>query len=157
MQIPLTMLRVPSVRPSVVVRERRLEPLEGRVGRAHDGLPQVGEAVDHVPVVILRQGNVALQPGVDLDDGVQAVQLVRHAGGEDGLVLVPHDGRRQVVILLRSLDVLEAHADGDQVVPGLEGLGLEEVGGVVWRKGLVDLECRDFGRDWDGLVGEGSV
>jgi hypothetical protein len=61
------------------------------------------------------------------------------------------------VVLLRSLDVLEAHADGDQVVPGLEGLGLEEVGGVVWREGLVDLECRDFGRDWDGLVGEVSV
>jgi len=53
--------------------------------------------------------------------------------------------------------VLETHAYGDQVVPGLECLGLEEVGGIVWRKGLVDLECRDFGRDWDWLAGEVSV
>jgi hypothetical protein len=151
------MLAIPAITPAIVIGEGRLQPFERDISTAHDSLTHVVEAVDHVPVVVLRQGNVALQPRVDLDDGVQAVQLVRHAGGEDGLVLVPHNGRRQVVVLLRSLDVLEAHADGDQVVPGLEGLGLEEVGGVVWREGLVDLECRDFGRDWDGLVGEVSV
>ena len=151
------MLTIPAITPTVVIGEGRLQALERYISTAHDSLTHVVEAVDHVPVVVLGQTDVALQPGVDLDDGVQAVQLVRHASGEDCLVLVPYDGCWQVVVQLRPLDVLEAHADRDQVVPGLECLRLEEVGGVVWREGLVDLECRDFGRDWDGLVGEVSV
>jgi hypothetical protein len=50
--------------------------------------------------------------------------------------------------------VLEAHADWDQLVPGLEGLGLEEVGGVIGREGLVDSESRDLGGDCTVLVCE---
>jgi hypothetical protein len=50
--------------------------------------------------------------------------------------------------------VLETHADGDQLVPGFEGLGLEEVGGVVGREGLVDCEGCDFGGDCVVLVCE---
>lgn len=42
------------------------------------------------------------------------------------------------------LNVLEAHADGDEFVPGGEGFGLEEVGGVVGGEGLVDGEGGDF-------------
>ena len=57
------------------------------------------------------------------------------------------------MVELGSLDVLEAHADGDQLVPGGEGLRFEEVGSVVRCKGLVDLECCDFRGNWMVLAG----
>lgn len=77
-----------------MVRECRLEPFERQIRRAHDRLAHVVKAMDHMPVVVFGQLDAALQPGVDFDNGVQTVQLVRHRGCEDGLVLVPHDGCR---------------------------------------------------------------
>lgn len=64
------MLSIPAVGAAIVIRERRLMALEGRVAAAHDSLPQVVEAVDHVPVVVGRQRDVGLEAGVRLHDGV---------------------------------------------------------------------------------------
>lgn len=105
-------------------------------------------------MVVFWQIDVGFQAGVDFDNSVQAVQLVRHAGGEDGFVLIPDDGGRQIVIELGALDVLEAHAYRNQFVPGGESFGLEEVGCVVGRERLVDLEGCDLGRDCVVLVYE---
>lgn len=86
------MLTIPSITSAIVIREGSLQALQRQICAAHDRLPHVVEAVNHVPVVILRQLDVALQARVHFDDGVQAVQLVRHGCCEDGLVLVPDDG-----------------------------------------------------------------
>lgn len=72
---------------------------------------------------------------------------MRHAGGEDGFILVPEDRSGEVMVELWPLDVLEAHSDRDQLVPGSEDFGLEEVRSVVGREGLIDLEGCDFCRD----------
>lgn len=61
------------------------------------------------------------------------------------------------MVLLRVQDVLESHADGDQLVPGGEGGGLEEVGGVIRGKGLVYLEGGDFCGDCGVLVEDGVL
>jgi hypothetical protein len=148
------MLTIPPITSSIMVREGSLQPLQRQIRRAHDSLPHVIKAVDHMPVVVLRQLGITLKTGVHFDHGKQAMQLVRHGGREDSPVLIPHDGGGQVVVQLRPLDVLEAHADWDQLVPGLEGLGLEEVGGVIGREGLVDSESRDLGGDCTVLVCE---
>lgn len=123
------MLRVPSVRATVVIREGRLQTLESHIGAAHDGLSEVGEAVNHVPVMVVGDLVAGLDTGVGLNDGeldemlvtiynkraslneraYQAVQLVGDGGGEDGL-LGPDDGGRQVVVLVRVIHPLEAHA-----------------------------------------------
>lgn len=55
------------------------------------------------------------------------------------------------------LNVLKAHADGNQLVPGFEGLGLEEVGSIIGREGLVDCEGCDFGGDCRMSVDEGRL
>lgn len=141
------MLAVPSITPSIVVREGSLQALQRQICRAHNRLPHVIETVNHVPMVILRQLDVALQTGVYFDNSVQAVKLMCHGGREDGLVLIPHDGGGQVVVQLRPFDVLEAHADGDQLIPSLESFGLEEVGGIVGCECLVDCEGCDLGGD----------
>ena len=146
------MLAIPPVTSTIVVRKGRLQSLQCQIGRAHNCLPHVVKAVNHMPVVILRQLNIALETRVNFDNSIQAVQLVRHGGSEDRLVLVPDDGCGQVVIQLWSLDVLEAHTDRDQLIPGGKRFGLEEVGGVVGREGLVDCECCDFGGDCIILV-----
>lgn len=109
------MLAVPAIAAAVVIWERRLQPFQCHVSAAHDGLPHVIEAVDHVPMVVFRQGGVALEARVGLDDGEEAVQLVGHAGGEDGLV-GPDDGRGKVVVFVRVIDPLETHADCDALV-----------------------------------------
>lgn len=144
--IPADMLAVPPITATIMIRKRRLQALEGQIRRAHDCLPHVIEAVNHVPVVVFRQRMVRLQAAVDFDDGEEAVQLVGHGGCEDGLI-GPDDGRREVVVGFRVRDRLETHADRHELVPGLEGLGLEELGGVVRGEGLVDLEGRYLGRD----------
>ena len=64
------MLGIPPVRAAIVVGERRLVALERRVAAAHDGLAQVVEAVDHVPMVVRRDGGVGRQTRVGLHDGV---------------------------------------------------------------------------------------
>lgn len=48
--------RVPAVTAAVVVGEGGGVALERRVGGAHDGLAHVGDAVDHVPVVVVGDG-----------------------------------------------------------------------------------------------------
>lgn len=79
------------------------------------------------------------------------MQLVRHGCGEDGLSFVPHDGRREVAVRRVPWvgDVLEAHALGHQVVPGAHRVWVgEELGGVVWGEGLIDVELGDLGRNY---------
>lgn len=61
------------------------------------------------------------------------------------------------MVQLRSLYVLETHANGDQFIPCGECFGLEEVGGVVGREGLVDSERCDFGGDCIVSVGETGI
>ncbi len=63
------MLGIPTIGPAIVVRERRLQALEGHVGAAHDGLPHVVEAVDHVPVVVVWDLVAGRQARVCLCDG----------------------------------------------------------------------------------------
>lgn len=46
------------------------------------------------------------------------MELVSHGGGEDCFVLVPDYGGGEVVVELGAFDVLEAHSDGDELVPG---------------------------------------
>lgn len=84
--------------------------LEGGVGGAGDRLAHVGDAVDHVPVVVVRDGVARRQARVGLGHGEQAVDLVGDRGGEDGHALVPVDGLGEVVVLVRVVDPLEAHA-----------------------------------------------
>lgn len=62
------MLRIPTVRTSIVIRKRRLEAFESHVGAAHDGLPHVIETVDHVPMVIIWDLVTGCQARVCLDD-----------------------------------------------------------------------------------------
>lgn len=38
---------------------------------------------------------------------------MRHRRGKNCLILIPHDGCRQVVVVLWPLDMLKTHADGD--------------------------------------------
>ena len=47
----LTMLGVPAIRTSAVVRESCLQAFKSHVSTAHDGLSHVVEAVRHVPFV----------------------------------------------------------------------------------------------------------
>lgn len=89
--IPTNMLRVPSITPAIMIRERCLEPFKRHICTAHDRLTHVVKAVYHMPMMVLRQLGVARQPGVDLNYSIQAVQLVGHAGSEDRLVLVPNN------------------------------------------------------------------
>lgn len=107
------MLTVPPITPAIMIRKRRLQPLERQIRTTHNRLAHIIKAMNHMPVMILRQLNRTLQAAVHFDHRVQTVQLVRHGCREDSFVLVPDDGRRQVVVVLRALDVLEAHADGN--------------------------------------------
>lgn len=73
----------------VVVRVRGPVRLRRQVGRAHDALPQVVDAVQVVAVVVVRQagGVVGRQPRVDVRHHEQAVQLVRHGRRREGLAV----------------------------------------------------------------------
>lgn len=102
--------RIPAVAAGVIIGERRRVALEGRVGSAGDCLPHVGDAVDHVPVVVVRDGVAGRQARVCLGHGEEAVDLVGDRGGEDGHALVPVDGLGEVVVLVGVVDPLEAHA-----------------------------------------------
>jgi hypothetical protein len=84
--------------------------LEGRVGGAGDGLSHVGDAVDHVPMVVVWDGVTRRQARVRLGDGEEAVDLVGDRGGEDGHALVPVDGLGEVVVPVRVVYPLEAHS-----------------------------------------------
>lgn len=99
--------------------------------------------MDHMPVVVVFELVTRRHARVGPDDCVQTVQLMRHASSEDGGV-GPDDGGWEVVEGFGVGDFLETHADGHQVIPGLQGLGLEKVGCVVWRESLVDFEGGDL-------------
>ena len=144
------MLTIPPIASAVVVGECSFQPLQRKISRTHDGLTHVVEAVDHMPMVVLGQFGVRCESRVHLYHRIETMELMRHARGEHRLIVVPDDGCRQIVIVLRPLDVLEAHADGDELVPCSQCLGLEEVGCVVGGEGLIDLEGCDFGGDWVG-------
>lgn len=101
---------IPAITPTIVVRKRRLQALEAHIRRTHDGLPEIVKAVDHVPVVVVLEHVARRHAAVDGDNGVQAVQLVRHAGGEDGGV-GPDDWGREVGVEGGVGDGLETHAD----------------------------------------------
>lgn len=101
---------VPAVGARVVVGEGGGVALECGVGGAGDGLAHVGDAVDHVPVVIVRDGVARRQARVGLRHGEEAVDLVGDRGGEDGHALVPVDGLGEVVVLVGVVNPLEAHA-----------------------------------------------
>jgi hypothetical protein len=104
------MLAVPSIAAAVVVGECCLQTLQRHIRTAHDGLSHVIEAVDHVPVMVFFELVAGRHAAVDCGDGVQAVQLVRHAGSEDSRI-GPDDRCREVVVVLGIRDALEAHAD----------------------------------------------
>lgn len=100
---------VPAVAARVIVGEGGGVALESSVGGAGDCLAHVGDAVDHVPVVVVWDGVARRQARVGLGHGEQAVDLVGDRGGEDGHALVPVDGLGEVVVLVRVVDPLEAH------------------------------------------------
>ena len=62
------MLRVPTVGATIVVGEGRLQTFQSHVGAAHDSLPHVVEAVDHVPVVVIGYLVAGGQAWVSLND-----------------------------------------------------------------------------------------
>ena len=73
-------LGVPAVAAVDAVGEGGLLALDSHVAAAHDRVPQVLDAVRHVPNVAVRRHHVrhvGLDCGHPLGDAVQAVQLVR--------------------------------------------------------------------------------
>lgn len=66
-------------------------------------------------MVVFFKRVVRRQARVHGDDGVQAVQLMRHGGGEDGLV-GPDDGGGKIGVGFGVRDGLEAHADCGRLV-----------------------------------------
>lgn len=101
---------IPAVAARVIIGEGSGVALECRVGGAGDRLSHVCDTVDHVPVVVVRDGVARRQTRVRLGHGEEAVDLVRDRCGEDGHALVPVDGLGEVVVLVGVIDPLEAHA-----------------------------------------------
>lgn len=100
---------VPAIAARRAVREGRVLALERRVATAQDGLPQVFEAVRQVARHLRLDVCARRQAGEDLDDVVQAVQLVRDRRGEDGHVAgVAFESVREVVVLGGVLHLDEA-------------------------------------------------
>lgn len=67
------MLTIPPIAPPIVIRKRGLQALETHIRAAHDSLPHVIEAVNHVPMVVFLQLVTGRHATVDCDDGVEAV------------------------------------------------------------------------------------
>lgn len=126
---------IPPIGPANPLRKRRLLALERRIRCTHNRLPDIVKAMRNMPVRILdldRRGHVVAggEVVIRVHDHVQAVQLVRHGGGVDGLVVVlllDHGGR-EVGVVLRVGDVEEAEALGDEGEP--EGFGVLFEGGA---------------------------
>lgn len=102
---------VPPVAAAHVGGEGRLLAFEGDVAAAHDALAEVVEAVCEVPRAFGRHlvGPVGGHGGKGRGDGVEAVELVCHGGGE-GVVWVGLEGCREVVVLCGAVDVNIAEA-----------------------------------------------
>jgi hypothetical protein len=64
------MMGIPSIRAAVVVWEGRLQTLECRVSGTHDSLPHIVEAVNHMPMVIIRNRMTSLETSICLNNGV---------------------------------------------------------------------------------------
>jgi hypothetical protein len=62
------MLGIPAIGTRVVIGESGCVALNGSIGGAENGLTHVAEAVDHVPMVIVRDSVARLQARVGLDD-----------------------------------------------------------------------------------------
>jgi hypothetical protein len=103
-------LAVPSITAAVVIGKCCLQTLQRHIRTAHNGLSHIIEAVDHVPVVVLLELVTRCHAAVDRSDGIQAVQLVRHAGGENSSV-GPDDRSGEVVVVFGVRNALEAHAN----------------------------------------------
>lgn len=103
------MRSIPAVTARVIVREGRGVALERRVGGTHDGLTHVSDAVDHMPVVVVRDRVAGGEARIGLCHGEEAVDLVRHRCREYGHAFVPFDGLREVVVFVGIVDPLEAH------------------------------------------------
>jgi hypothetical protein len=104
------MLTIPPITAAIVIRKRRLKALKRHIGTTHNCLPHIIKAMNHVPVVVFFELVARGEARVDGGDGVEAVQLVRHGGCEDGGV-GPDYGSWEVVVVFGVGDGLEAHAD----------------------------------------------
>jgi hypothetical protein len=104
------MLTIPPITAAIVIRKRRLKALKRHIGTTHNCLPHIIEAMNHVPMVVFFELVARGEARVDGGDGVEAVQLVRHGGCEDGGV-GPDYGSWEVVVVFGVGDGLEAHAD----------------------------------------------
>lgn len=103
------MRRIPTVTARVIVREGGGVALECRVSGAHDGLAHVGDAVNHVPVVVVWNGVAGGEARIGLCHGEEAVNLVCHGGRENGHTVVPLDGLGEIMVFVGIIDPLEAH------------------------------------------------
>lgn len=164
-------LRVPAVAAREPGGEGRLGALERDVARTQDGLAQVLEAVLEVPgpvgalgalwdvgVHVDGGGPVDGEAGVALEDGVEAVQLVRHGGGEDGARGELGQRHGEVAVGARVLDLEVAEAAGHHLEPVLlEGGVGEERLGVVGDEVCCRVEgCYLLG-DWRFLVSQEEI
>lgn len=100
------MLCIPAVTARDALRERGVLAFQRRVGSAHDALAQVFEAVRNVACHLVVDYLSQQEAVVDLQNVVQAVELVSHACGEDSAnVLITLEWVREIVVLGRFLDV----------------------------------------------------
>lgn len=98
--------------------------------------------------MVVGQRHVGLEPGVRLNDGPEAVQLVRPRSREDRLAFVPRDGRWQVMVVGGVVDPLEADPLGHKLVPTIEHLGLKEARYIVGRIVVLGLKLDNPLRNW---------
>jgi len=99
-------LGIPSIAPLQAGGESGVLPLERDVAAAHDALAQVFKAMSEMPGPFLGHhlGPVGRDGGEGADDGVQAVQLVGHGGGECAVrVALERVGEVVVVVLLHGV------------------------------------------------------
>lgn len=99
-------------------------------------------------MMVFFQLVVGCETTVHRNDCVQTVKLMGDACGVHSSVW-PDDFLGKVVVGFWVRDLLEAHAYGNQLVPGAEDFGLKEVGGVVGSEGLVDFELGNLRGNFD--------
>ena len=87
------MLGIPSIRSAIVVGECGFEAFERQIRIAKDGLTQIVKAMNHVPMMVVRNAMVRLQTRISLHDRKEAMDLMCDRGCEDCL-LWPYDRRR---------------------------------------------------------------
>ncbi len=104
------MLRIPPIAPSEPYRKGGMLPLQGHISTAHDALSQVLEAVAEMPPPFLWH-SLELTRSVsryNLDNRVEAVELVSHGGCECGVGIgLERRGEVVVVFCVVDLDVTQ--------------------------------------------------